>query len=177
MITKEEHDQLVSDESAGKLLIGIDRPVARRFFTDVKHRLIAEKIQERIYFERIVVQMAFYFSWIFPLTSIYFAIDGFGWWSFLIYPLSLIYWFSHLSGSSRGDSRIFSSSILLVSTAILVVIIDINTSIILFLSIFAVSLFLGRLAYTISTFFLRTLVIRNRFAFDLLKDEAIRIKT
>jgi hypothetical protein len=64
------HKNLVELEEQGKILIGIDRSMARKFYTDIPLKKIEEETGEAPYFEKIIVWIAFLFGPISLLASI-----------------------------------------------------------------------------------------------------------
>jgi hypothetical protein len=89
-----DHDQVVEQERAGKLLIGVDRAFARRFYTDVALKTIEERTGEAPYFEKLVVMGAFIGEHLALLGAAVLAVLVTGWWSILLIPAGLIGWFA-----------------------------------------------------------------------------------
>ncbi len=58
-MTELEHAEIVRDEDAGHLLIGIDRPVARKFYTDMSISSIEAETGEAPYLEKLLVFTCF----------------------------------------------------------------------------------------------------------------------
>ena len=63
-----EYEEVKELEAKGRLLIGIDRPMARKFYTDISASKIAENTGEKPYFEKTIVWLAFLFG---PLALIF----------------------------------------------------------------------------------------------------------
>ena len=87
-----EHSDLVKLESEGKLMIGIDRAFARKFYTDHSIRDIAELTGESPYLEKLIVNMCLFGSPIALITAGSFAIRLFEWWAFLVIPGLGAFW-------------------------------------------------------------------------------------
>lgn len=174
-MTEAEHIELVQQESAGNLLISIDRIFARRFYTYTSINLIESATGEALYLEKFIVFACFLGSPIFLIVSIVLSFVFFRWWVLLISPICFGYWFLIYNTSPKGTSRMLVVSVFLILSivAYLTKLIPDNTSI-LFFSI-ALSSFLCRLLYVASTFLLRLFVLRNYRAYNLVQ-EGITLK-
>ena len=53
-----EHKELIELEQQGKILIGVDRAMARKFYTDTPVSTITEETGEAPYFEKIIIWFA-----------------------------------------------------------------------------------------------------------------------
>lgn len=174
-MTEAEHAEIIREEEEGKLLIGIDPSLARKFYTDMSIKFIESKTGEPPYLETILVYILMLGSPIALLGACALAVIHFQWWSIAIIPALMLLWIGYHVISSRGTAR--SGFITLVTIAVIAVhIIDpLGLGWTLFLVFAALSLWFSRTLYTASTFFLRGFVIRNYRAFDFLED-AIVIK-
>ena len=168
-----EHRRILEEERTGQLLIGIDRPLARQFFTNTSHAAVQSEIGEPVHFQRFMVKGAFISGYLLAVTAIGVSIWAFGWWSLLIGPLALASWFMYLGGSSRGDSSIWFAVLLLVGAASVLFVGDLSLAAKLFFATLAAAFFLARLTYLIAVAFLRALVVRNWRAFDALDGTAV----
>lgn len=169
-MTKEEHSELVNQEAAGNLLIGIDRIFARRFYTDTSIELIEKETGEAPYLEKLIVFICFLGSPLLLIGSFILSFIFFGWWGLLISPTCFVYWFLFYSTSSVGTAtmRVVSTLLVLSIIAHISKLLIENVSI-LFLSI-TLAAFLSRLLYVASTFQLRLFVIRNYKAYNLVQE-------
>ena len=174
-MTQQEHAQLIQEEADGHVLFGIDRAFARKFFTDVPLRTIERDIGEATYFEKLVVFGAFIGAPICLLVSVVFAVLYFRWWSILMVPASIAFWFLFSGTSSMGRSRLFGTSLLLLAALALHIFTSFEPRLTLFLLFAALAFWLNRLMYLAATLFLRALVIRSHRAFSFLH-EHITIK-
>lgn len=152
----------------GKILVGIEPAVARKFFTDTAASVVQERIGEPITIERAAVRAAFVLGPLALLLSFYFAVVTFGWWSTLVIPVSVMIWFYHGGQVSLGHPKL-----LLMTIAVGVLIWLCATEprpIYGWLLAFVAAGYLDRIRYRSAVFFLRALIIRNQKAFELLSD-------
>jgi hypothetical protein len=169
-MTETEHANLVRAEAAGTLLIGVDRPIARKFYTDVGVRDIQAKTGEAPYFEKLIVFACFLGSPTALLAAIGLSVVNFHWWSIAIIPGLLFLWVCYYVASPRGDSGAgFITSVLGVSIAAYIFN-PFGWSWTPFLLCAVLAFWCGRFLYVASTFFLRAFVIRNHQAFNLFED-------
>ena len=176
LMTPDEHRQIIKEEEAGTLLIGVDRPSARKFFTDVPRQTLAEKLEEPLYLEKAIVLSSFVLGYALIAASVALSVRAFGWWAFLVATVTLVVWASYLAESSKGATGIVSA--LLVVGAVLTVyaLVDLSWATKLWLFTFAGSIFFSRFTYSASTFLLRALVIRNWRALDLLEGNGVVLR-
>jgi len=111
------HKNLVELEKEGKILIGIDRVMARRFYTDIPAKKIKEETGEAPYFEKIIVWLAFLFGPISLLATIILGFWFFNWWGIICLIFCPLVYFAYSSSSVRGDSKMTGISILLFTSA------------------------------------------------------------
>ena len=111
-MTQEEHAQLIREEADGRVLFGVDRAFARRFFTDVPLRTIERDTGEATYLEKLVVFGAFIAAPICLLISAIFSVLYFRWWSVFIIPVTVTIWLLFSGTSSMGRSRLVGVSLL-----------------------------------------------------------------
>lgn len=169
-MTKLEHDELVKQEAAGKLLIGVDRAFARKFYTEFPLKEIRKRTGEAPYFEKGVTFLCWSGSPSALLTTLVMSPFLLGWWSLLTIPLSILVWVGFSTNSSRGSAGlsfptlILGSSIGSWSTGLLAW----RFSLVLFS--LAIAVWLGRLLYVATTVFLRGFALRNHLAFELVQD-------
>jgi len=164
-----DYTNLVKLEKQGKILIGVDRAMARKFYTDISMQKIREETGETPYLEKIIIWFAFLFGPISLLTSIVIGFLAFNWWGIISLLLCPIIYFAYSSSSVRGNSRMIGINILLlVSSGIHFLRVFDVPKITAFVIIFIFSLWLIRLLYCSSTFLLRNFVIRNKKAYQYL---------
>lgn len=169
-----EYEDIIRLERQGKILVGVDRPSARRFYTDIPMSEIEEKTGEAPYFEKIVVWFFFIAG---PISLVFSIILGFlilKWWGILFLLLNPIIFFIYSSASVTGGARIYGISIILI-VSICVNFFNIfeNNLIPLLIMVLVFSLWCARSIYCSSTFFLRSFVIRNERAFQYLSDHLV----
>ena len=166
-----KHRMFVSRVERGDVLVGIDRPFARQFYTKVRLSEIAERTGESPVFEKAVVMGAWIGGPLALLGSFVLFVRAFGVWAVALCPVALASWvvFSSMSTAGRGRLRVISvltiaagvywaSGPSVVAATILV---------------FAVALWLTRVMYVSATFFLRAFVVRNARAYDWLEQHLV----
>src|SRR3972149_6612780 len=99
-MTEEEYQALVARIQSGPLLIGVDRSMARKLYTDVSLSRIADETGEAPYFEKMVVLGAFVGGPLALLASFVMAVLAFRWWAALAIPASTIVYFVFAGASS-----------------------------------------------------------------------------
>jgi hypothetical protein len=171
-MTEDEYKTFVDQAYSGALLIGIDRAVARKFYTDIPLSRIEEKTGEAPYFEKMVIWFAFVTAPAALLASFVLSVIAFQWWAVLAIPISVLVYFIFSGQSSMPGGGMLGFSILLA--------IAIGT---LFTSFFAsplapwyfiavtFSLWASRLLYTAATAFLRGFVLRNQRALEFMGEQ------
>jgi hypothetical protein len=101
-----EHKEVILLEEQGKLLIGVDRVMARKFYTDIPISKIEEETGEAPYFEKAIVWFAFLLGPIALISSIILSFIAFGWWGILGLVLCPILYFMYSSSSVLGGSQL-----------------------------------------------------------------------
>src|SRR5713101_596519 len=99
-MTDEEYQALISRVHSGSLLIGVDRSMARKFYTDVPLSRIAAETGETPYFEKMVVLGAFVGGPVSLLASFIMAVLAFRWWAALAIPVSIVVYIVFTAASS-----------------------------------------------------------------------------
>ncbi len=168
-MTDEEHQALVSRIEAGSLLIGVDRSMARKLYTDVPLSHIEAETGEAPYFEKIVVFGAFVGGPVLLLASFAMAVVAFSWWAALAIPVSIVVYFVFASASSMPKQGMAGPSVLLALALFGFYSNWLPTNYIagyVLLVLFA--LWNARLVYVAGTYFVRGFVLRNRRAYEFL---------
>jgi hypothetical protein len=165
------HSELVQQEHDGKLLIGIDRPFARRFYTDTPIAAVLAETGEAPYFEKLTIFPLFVGGPLLLLSASISAAIFFGWWAVLTIPVFIFIWMLYYSASSHGRSRSIGISIVLVCCFIVSFTSLIPFSFGVTFSLFFASLWCSRVLYSASTMYLRCFILRNARAFEMLRDE------
>ena len=164
-----EFNTLVARERAGSVLVGIDQTVARQFFTDLSFKDLELRTGETLYVEKSVVVTAQITGPLLLLVSMAFAPLAFGWWSVLAIPVFIAIYFFVMSLSSLGSSNATFPAFLLGLAVFAHVAGWFPTSRIGWcVTLATAALFCGRLVYVAATIFMRSLVLRNQRAFELL---------
>lgn len=164
------HKNLVELEEQGKIIIGVDRVMARKFFINISIKKTEEETGETPYFEKIIVWFAFLFGPISLLASIILGFWFFKWWGIICLIFFPLIYFACSSSSARGDSKMIGISILLLTSACIYFfkVFDIP-KITGSAMVFIFSLWCIRFLYCSSTFLLRNFVIRNEKAYQYLR--------
>ncbi len=166
-----EHKELIELEQQGKLLIGVDRVMARKFYTDIPMSTIEEKTGEVPYFEKMTIWFAFLFGPIALISSIVLGFFAFGWWGIISLLICPIVYLTYSSSSVIGGSKLTGISILFLIAAGVHFFGNFNYPWITgFAGVFLFSLWCIRLLYCSATFLLRNFVIRNGRAYDYLSE-------
>lgn len=170
-MTEAEHAELVEATYAGLIVIGVDRPYARKVFTDVPLARIQELTGEAPYFEKAVVWFVWIGSFLALPVSWVFAVLALGWWGLLTIPPTAVAWAIYCGCSPRGNSRLWLITVILVATVANAAF-GVPESIWARLApvAFIAALWLNRSLYVASTFFLRAMVLRNRRAWVAFSD-------
>lgn len=169
------HSELVNQEQQGKLLIGIDRPFARRFYTETPIATVLAETGEAPYFEKHTTFSVFFGGPLLLLSACISAAMFFAWWAALAIPVFLFIWIGFHSASSDGRSGSIGISIVLISFLILSFTSLLPLSFAVTFSLFLASLWCSRVLYLASTVFLRCFILRNARAFEILRN-AITLK-
>jgi len=169
-LTADEHAQLINSIRQGAVLLGIDRPFARRFYTDTPLSVMKENTGEERYLEKGLVWLAFLGGPLTLLSSGILSISVLKWWDILFIPFAAITWFIYHASSSRGTARLWPVSLLLVTTYIVYSLSVVQRSLALLAMIFLFALWCSRFLYCGSAFFLRAFVMGNWRAFNFAKD-------
>ncbi|MCK4428146.1 MAG: hypothetical protein KAW16_06665 [candidate division Zixibacteria bacterium] len=171
------YQEFVERATKGKILIGVEPAVARKFFTDADHSYIKEKIGESLYVERFFVKTSWLLEFICLLAGTIASIFALKWYSVIAIPLMLMVSFALGGKASMGRQRI-GGVVFLVTICILLAYYfrDKGTSMIVWLVLLPLPYFFARLTYKLATMFLRLLSVRNEKAFDLLYDRGIFLK-
>jgi len=166
-----EHKELIELEQQGKILIGVDRAMARKFYTVTPISTINEETGEAPYFEKIIVWFAFLSGPLALSSSIVLGFFAFKWWGVICLVLCPIAFLVYSSLSARGDSKSIGITLLLLISVGVHFFGNFNMFwITLFVCAFLFSLWCVRVLYCSATLLLRCFVIRNRRAFEYLSD-------
>jgi len=168
-MTDEEYQAIVSRIQTGSLLIGIDRSMARKFYTDVPLSRIEEQTGEAPYFEKAVVFGAFIGGPLALLASFVMAVFAFGWGAVLAIPASVVLYFIFTGASSMPRNGMAGITVLLVLALASLYLNWFPSSYMAWYAVLiAAALWSARLIYSAATVFIRAFVVRNRRAFEFL---------
>lgn len=166
-MTESEYKTFVEQAYSGALMIGIDRSVARKFYTDIPLSKIVEETGEAPYFEKMVVWFAFLSAPISLLGSFVLSVLAFYWWAALAIPLSMLIYsiFSGQSSMPRGG-MLGISVLLALAIGSLFTHLFASPFTPWYFAVATFSLWASRLLYSTSTAFLRAFVLRNQRALE-----------
>ena len=152
-------EEIVGLWQQGKLLIGVDRALARKFFMDVSISEVVENTGEAPYFEKMIIWLAFLAGYIGIITSIILGFFAFGWLGVVSLIFCPMFFFYYLSLSSTPKSKLTIITICLILSIGVNFFIDFNYLwIARFISVFLFSLWFARLLYCCSAIFFRNFV-------------------
>ena len=168
-MSDEEYQALIARIQSGSLLIGVDRSMARKLYTDVSLSRIEAETGEAPYFEKMVVLGAFVGGPVSLLASFFMAVLAFGWWAALAIPVSIVVYAVFAGASSMPKQGMAGVSVLL-ALALLGLYLDwLPSDYIAWYTVLALlSLWNARLVYAAATHFIRAFVVRNRRAYEFL---------
>ncbi|MEQ2009128.1 MAG: hypothetical protein ABMA26_20290 [Limisphaerales bacterium] len=169
-MTQSEHAEIVRRATEGTISLGIDRPFARKFYTDVPLRVIEEQTGEAPYLEKTFAYACFLGSPTALVASAYFTITTFGWWGVLAIPASIVVWLFYASCSAVGTSTLRGISVAIVILLALYLLLPEQRMIISVVLPFGLALWLNRLLYVGATAFLRNFIVRNHRAYVFVQD-------
>ena len=169
-----EHETFAERAYSGEILVGIDRPFARRFYTDISLHVIKQETGEAPYFAKFFVLSAWVSAPLLLLLAAGLTILVLGWWATVVIPLGLLAWLRYYSNSSYGTVRIRGISILLASMILAATIDPLGQRETLIVAVaYILAMWVGRFVYAAATVFLRAFVIRNARAFNWLRSELV----
>ena len=170
-MNKDEYKDLVTKTNSGALLIGIDRAIARKFYTDIPLSKIEAETGEAPYFEKMIVWSAYLAAPIALLTSFVLAVFAFRWWAVLAIPLSIAVYFVYSGQSSMPSRGMLGISLLLALASGILFTDFLNLPFVTWYAFSIVlALWASRLVYCASTALLRAFVSRNIRAFDFMSE-------
>ena len=170
-MTDDEYQALLTRVYSGKVLVGIDRTMARSFFSDAPISYIKEKTGEAPYVQKAVVLGAQICGQTALLASFVLAALAFSWWAVLIIPVSVFIYFSFVASSARPGGGMVGVS-LLVGVAMLGFYIGWfpSTYAAWYAVLITVALWNARLIYDGAYHFMRAFAFKNRRTFEFLAE-------
>ncbi len=172
-MTEAEHAEIARDEAEGRLSIGIDRALARKFFTDTPLRSIQQATGEAPYVEKLLAYVLFVGGPVALVVALVLSVIYFGWWSIAIVPLAVSAWIGYYGASSRGDSGLGGITAVMLAVLALHIFNPFSWHGTLFYVFLVLALWLSRCLYVASTLFLRAFVVRSYRAFAMLSDTLV----
>lgn len=168
-MTDDEYQALLTRIYSGKVLVGIDRTMARSFFAEAPISYIKDKTGQTPYLQKAVVLGAQTCGQTALLVSFVFAVLTFSWWAALIIPVSGLIYFGFVASSARPGGGMVGVS-LLAGLAMLGFYLDWFPSIYAawYVLLITAALWNARLIYDGAEKFMRTFAFKNRRTYDLL---------
>jgi len=172
ILTDHEYANIVELARKGKLLIGIDRGIARSVFTAMPLEMIYERTGEKPYLEKAVVSGLFLSSIAALLASFVFSWFAFSFWSIALIPVIAIIFFFWVGQNILPNKGVWGVSIILaglMGAGYFQVFPSNDTA--MFAICLAAAVWFMRLSYVIATVFLRMMVLRNKQAFEWIEPQ------
>jgi hypothetical protein len=164
----EELQELIAQEAAGAVRIGVDRTVARRFFTEASLARIHERTGDSPTAQKIFVLSLWAVSAASLVASLIMSFMAFSWWAIAAAVICPVVFFGFMSASSSGRAGQLGISIVLIASLAVVVIAALPQKAAYFILLFVLSLWCIRLVYVSSTKFYRMYALRSPQHFELL---------
>lgn len=166
-----EHTKLVESEKRRRVIVGVDRITARRFFTEASISDVAAKTGYAPYFEKSVVYMFILLGPLALLGAVAGSIWHFWWWRIIaaiVFPI-LYFYYSRLSrlGGARAYMVSFAlASVLAFHFANLLAFPTLTQILVLF----AFAVWCQRMLYVAATVFYRNMALHDAKLYELLAD-------
>jgi len=169
-----DFEETVQRWNRGEIAIGLDRGLARRFFTDQGLSTIEQRTGERPVIAWALVFGAFLVGPIALIASLVLAAMTLRVWSLLAIPVGLIVYGVNWARSATRRAGLVGLSFAL-AVSILVVATDPawNWAASAMTFTFVLGLWAVRCTYVVAPRFLRALVLRNHRAFELLREHIV----
>jgi hypothetical protein len=162
---------LVARIQSGAVLVGVDRSMARKFYTDVPLSRIQAETGEAPYLEKFIVFGAMICGPLALLASFVFAVLGFSWWAALAIPVSIVVYVVFAGASSIPGGGMGGVTLLLGLAAVAIYFKWFPSQHAGWYALLVVAaLWNARLVYAAATHFIRAFIVRNRRAYELLAE-------
>lgn len=166
-----EHASLVELEKRGKIVVGVDRPTARSFFTRTSVSKVENATGYAPYLEKWTVFFFFLMGPLALIGSIIAAILAFSWWALAVGAVCLVVYLGYQAMSSRGGAGAYLISILLVVSAAIHFLHFISLpTVTLFWLLYVTALWSTRMLYVSSTVLYRVMALRDAKLYNLLSE-------
>lgn len=117
-ISEAEYHDILERQGKGALLIYIDKSSFRQFFMLPSAQRVGSAIGESLGFQRAVVSLLCYCDPPCALAASCVIVGASGWWSLVLVPLHLAFWFTLGSVGSGGPAKIGIPGILLLGGSV-----------------------------------------------------------
>lgn len=163
------HDEFVA--MGNDVLLGIDKAVARQFYTSTPLSVIKENTGEVPCFEKAVIGFAFLAAPVSMIAAMIWSFFIFAWWGLAFSAVLFFIYLGFYGDSSRGSAKLSSISLILIGALGSYFFTDLATQQIRGLTVLvAFSLWCSRFLYSAAEFFMTAFIVRNRRAFEWLSD-------
>lgn len=167
-MNSEELQQIIAQENAGQVRIGVDRVLARRFFTNGSLAKIREHTGDAPTAEKAIVFSLWVTSFILLVGSVVVSFIAFAWWGLAAALICPIVYFSFASMSVLGHTGLVGISAVLVVALIAPIAGKLSVAAGLFIVLFVLSLWCIQFVYVASTSFYRVYALRSPKHYELL---------
>lgn len=169
---QDEHATFVTLAESGRLLVGVDRVFARRFYTDTPLNTINANTGEAPYLEKLLVMTAFVGGPVLLALACVWIAYIIRWWAIIALPGAVAAWIAFYAASCRRNASLGWVSVVAIGLALAATLkLFAHGQLFGALAVYVSALWMARFVYVSATFFLRAFVIRNSQAFHWLRDE------
>ncbi|HVZ00962.1 MAG TPA: hypothetical protein VHA35_15755 [Dongiaceae bacterium] len=168
-----EHQEFQKKAYADKLVVGVDRIFARRFYTNTSVQKMRSLTGEPVPIAKAAVMLAFIIGPLLVVAASVLTFMGLEWWGLLAVPAGIVVYIYYQGLSVLGRSRLTPISIITMAAIAVSPFGILPVRIAESLCCFSAALWCGRFQYVGSTFFVRALIIRNVKAFNALEGELV----
>jgi len=166
-LTYQEFSELAR---SGRILVGIDPAVARKFYTNSDPRWLEEQLGESMWLERLTVKSFWLLDFGTLIAGIVITVLVLKWFSVIAVPLMVVAWFFLGGLASVGRQRL-TGAFAAVAVCLLLGYLQRQSAVGIWFSVLPWPYFFARLTYWTETRYLRALVVRNERAFRLLREK------
>lgn len=176
-MTSTNYEEFRARLEDGDLFIGVKPGLAYKFLTDTPVGAVSRSIGESLLAERVSVKLAYLLQFVTLFVGAFAGIFVLGWYNLLaIAPMVAVFFVLGKRAVVGRQSMTVPLIVVLIFLLASYFVGSGRTALLIWVSFLPLPFFFGRLAYTLSTLFVRMLVLRNGKAFDLLNNEVIFVK-
>jgi len=161
------HSSIVDEIASGRVLMGVEPMIARRFYTNLKTSERQKLCGEKTAVEAILVKSCQVIEAVCLLVSLILVPFIIGWWTVLWAPLLLGSWFYGRGRASLGTTPAWPFLAVFITGVIgAVVFVSQGLLFSILLALIVSPVLFAKFSYMLSEIFLRRLVLRNEKAFQ-----------